>query len=57
MKSDEMLAKLAEINARYGPVPVKVYNRDYLGDADVSDWLEADIQEIRVEGMEVEVWV
>lgn len=57
MKSDEMLARLAEINEKYGPIPVQIYNRDFPRGEDVPDWQVADIQKIEVDGMEVEVWV
>lgn len=57
MKSDELLAKLAEINEKYGPIPVRVYNSDYPSDGDAPDWQVSDIQKIEVDGMEVEVWV
>lgn len=57
MKSDELLARLAEINEKYGPVPVTVYNRDFAGGEDVPDWQTAEIMEVDVDGMEVEIWV
>lgn len=57
MKSDELLARLAEINEKYGPIPVQIYNRDFPRGEDAPDWQVADIQKIEVDGMEVEVWV
>lgn len=57
-KTSEVLLKLAEVLARYGDVPIRVYNRDFVGYAEeCPDWQVADIDEIRVDGMEVEVWI
>lgn len=57
-KTSEVLLALAEVLARYGDVPVRVYNSDFVSyGEECPDWQVAVIREIRVDGMEVEVWV
>lgn len=57
MKSDELLRRLAEINEKYGPIPVTVYNKDFGLGEEAAPWQTAEISYIEVDGMEVEIWI
>lgn len=57
MKASAVMRHIAEAMDRYGDVEVRIYNTTYAGTEDVRDWEMATIKEIRVDGMEVEVWV